>query len=570
MNFIDFLPDKCDECFKCLRVCPTKAIAFAPNNRHIVDDLCIKCGLCLIKCKQEALTIHQDIQRVKFAIKSGKRVIASIAPSFAGLFIMNDPGQMANVLKILGFYAFEETAVGAEIVSKHYENIISASTKKNIITSCCPSSNYLIEHYYKNAIDSVIPVVSPMIAHGRDIKQRYGDVYTVFIGPCVAKKAEANEIKDAIDAVITFRELENWINEEEIVLSELESIEFTLPTTKRGKAYPLGGSLWKNDMETRISSKYKYIHIDGIDSCIQFLDAIEKNEIEGYCAELNICSGSCVNGPEIPLEAPGLFKRISILSKYVDKSDTKTSKSEVCSNKISVLTDRVFTDKSFNMVNPDESEVANVLMNMGKYTELDQINCGACGYNSCYEKAVAVTKGYSDIEICLERLKQKAVSTQSIIFDNSPNCICILDEDQRIKEVNYSFNERFNKDKTKLDGWPISSVIGDDLFEEIKQSERTRISKKHYIKSVDKTFYFNIMKIEDLKLYVGIFTDITEVENSREELMRVKERTLETCQKVIDNQMRVAQEIASLLGETTAETKIGLNKLKKIVLNNGG
>ncbi|MDM8533715.1 [Fe-Fe] hydrogenase large subunit C-terminal domain-containing protein [Clostridiaceae bacterium HSG29] len=568
MKFIEFDSDKCDECFKCLRVCPTKAIAFVNNKRHIIDDLCIKCGLCLTHCEQKALSIHQDIQRVKNAILAGKKVIVSIAPSYAGLFEMKNPSQMATALRLIGFEYVEETARGAEIVSKRYEKIIESNKMKNIITSCCPSSNYYIENYFPKLIDYVIPVVSPMIAHGKYLKDRYGDdAYTVFIGPCVAKKAEAKEIDNAIDAVITFRELEIWFKEREIILKDLESSGFDAPVDKRSKAYPVGGSLWNKDMKTRVNSNYKYVHINGIEACKEFLKAIENGDIEGYCAEVNICLGSCLNGPEIPLTAPNIFKRISNLNNYVDEKNPENCLLTEVNNHI--LTDRIFTDKSINKIPVNEDHVASVLLDMGKYSQRDQINCGACGYSTCYDKAVAVTMGYSDMELCLDRLKHKVESLQNTIFDNSPNLICILDEELRIQDTNAAFNEIFNKEKTKLKEWPISTVINTEIFEEINTPLTAKISRKCYIESVNRTFYVNLIKIHDGVVFVGIFTDITDAENNREELMRVKERTIETCQEVINNQMRVAQEIASLLGETTAETKLGLNKLKEIVLSEG-
>lgn len=572
MKFIKFDHDLCDECFKCLRVCPTKAIAFTNHSRHIIDDLCIKCGLCQMHCTQGALTIQLDLEKVQVAIKSGKKVVASLAPSFAGVFRMDVPEQMSSALKSLGFVSVEETARGAEIVSMEYEKAIGGSTEDNIITSCCPSSNYLVEHYFPNTTKSVLPVVSPMIAHGLDIKSRYGDDYfTVFIGPCLAKKAEAVENPNSIDAVITFKELDKWFGEAGIILRDMPPRSFDTPVSKRGRSYPLGGSLWKRDMKTRINPNYKYIHVDSIDACKSFLNSVEQGEIKGYCAELNICQGSCLNGPDMPSDSPNLYERMSLITAHVDKTPIlPTDKPYVDDKLTSEQLHKTFTPKLVNEIAVNDSQISEILMQMGKYTMKDQLNCGACGYTTCYDKAVAISKGYSNIEMCLDSLRKKAESLQAIIFDNSPNAICILDSQRRIQEVNPSFNQLFNATKIKLTYWPIAALIDDPIFEEIAESNQHRMSKKIYLPSVDRTFYSNVVKIQNGKVYVGIFTDITEAESNREELERVKEETLVTCQEVINKQMRVAQEIASLLGETTAETKIGLNKLKKLVLTDGG
>lgn len=570
MKFIHFEPEKCDECFKCLRVCPTKAIAFTNKNHHIIDDLCIKCGICQMHCPQGALTIQLDIESVQRAIKTGKKVVASIAPSYAGAFSNCKPEQLYTALKQIGFYAAEETARGAELVSQQYEKVISKGKKQNIITSCCPSSNYLIEHYYPSSIDSVIPTVSPMLAHGYDIKSRYGeDTYVVFIGPCLAKKAEAVEIPDAIDAVITFRELENWFDEQKLDIPSLPLTAFDTPVTKRGRAYPLGGSLWKADLKTRINPQYEYIHIDGIENCKAFLEAIEQGEISGFCAELNICNGSCINGPDMPKQSPNLFKRRQKVKAHALEAK-KSDKEEVPSTLDEAQLTRTFESKASKHPPVNDFAVAEVLMKMGKYTEQDQLNCNACGYSTCYEKAVAVTKGYSDINMCLDTLRKKAEGLQSIIFEASPNAICILDNELRIQAVNPSFHNLFNSSRIKLNYWPIAALIEDTIFDELSAQEDNHLSKKIYLESVDKSFYSNLVRINDGKIIVGIFTDITQEENNRQELERVKEETITTCQEVIDHQMRIAQEIASLLGETTAETKIGLNKLKKLVLSDGG
>lgn len=569
MKFIEFDVTKCDECFKCLRACPTKAIAFTKNHRHIIDDLCIKCGMCQLHCPQEALSIKLDLQYVKNAILSGQKVVASIAPSFAGAYPLEHMGQMAYGLKKLGFYKVEETARGAEIISERYEERIGEGKLENIITSCCPSSNDLIQRYYPEVIPYVIPVVSPMLAHGFDLKERYGeDAIVVFIGPCLAKKAEAVEIANSVDAVITFKELEKWFLETDLDLSKCPVEHFDTPSSKRGKAYPLGGSLWKNDLETRINPQYQYIHIDGIDHCKEFLNSLKNGEISGYCAELNICSNSCINGPDMPKASGNVYKRRDRLKNYVTQSEDEKIY-------VPVTLDVNHFNRSFKVkeiANPSISEhqIAEVLVEMGKYTDKDQLNCGACGYVSCYEKAVAIVKGHSSIDMCLDRLRHKAESLQAIIFDNSPNAICILDSERRIQEVNPAFNTIFNASKIKLTYWPIAAFVDDPIFDDILDNHQYHLSKKIYVPEVQRTFFSNVVSIQGGNILVGIFTDITEAEHSKEELERVKQETMITCQLVIEKQMRVAQEIASLLGETTADTKVGLNKLRKLVLNNGG
>lgn len=567
MKFIEFHSDKCDECFKCLRNCPTKAIAFVGEKRRIIDDLCIKCGLCLTECTHGALETHQDLIRVKNMLRRSTHVVASLAPSFAGLFNMKETGQMVTALKKLGFSFVEETARGAELVSKHYEKHLDGAISENIITSCCPSSTYFLEKKYPNALECMIPIVSPMVAHGKDIKERYVNAKVVFIGPCVAKKAEAEKFRDSIDGAITFKELESWLINENIELNELESTEFDTPSSKRSKAYPIGGSLWGDDLNHPKEKKYEFIHVDGAEDCGVFLKAVNKNLVKGYCAEINICKGGCINGPEIPLQAPSYYERISRLKSYVHK---KGQSNEMIPFNKNLELFREFDKDAFKAIDVDEGQVFSVMMTMDKYTEKDQIDCGACGYLTCYDKAVAVVQGHSDIDHCLDRLKHKVESLQNIIFENSPNAICILNENQQIQDVNPAFRKIFNQNYTKLDGWPIGAIIGSDIFDKLNVPEISQVSEKLYIESIDKTFFINLLRIDNGDVSVGIFTDITLSEQSKIEMNKMKAQTLNTCQNVINKQMRVAQEIASLLGETTAETKVNLNRLKQIVMSEEG
>ena len=192
MKLLNFSKANCKNCYKCLRTCQVKAVKIQNDQADIVEERCIGCGQCLVVCPQDARNIKSDLEDVKAAIKQNKRVIASIAPSFAGAFDMPTAGHFAAALKNLGFSIIEETAVGAEIVAQLYDKAIKNNKQKNLFTTSCPSANYLIDTYYPSLAKYLIPVVSPMLAHGKMLKQSYGhDSYVVFIGPCTAKKIEA-------------------------------------------------------------------------------------------------------------------------------------------------------------------------------------------------------------------------------------------------------------------------------------------------------------------------------------------------------------------------------------------
>lgn len=570
MKFIEFNSKKCDECYKCLRVCPTKAIVFTDSRRDIVDDLCIKCGLCQASCPQGALKIQNDQYKVKKHIKLGRRIMISLAPSYAAAFKIDDPKKLITALRFLGAERIEETAVAAEFVSQMYNNYIERNPNKNVLTTCCPSANYLVQYYYPELLDYMLPVVSPMIAHGKMLKEQYGqDAYVVFVGPCLAKKAEAEAFQGAVDAVLTFNELKEWLDEMNIDLEGLEPGTFDIEATIRGMAYPMGGSLFENDRKTPINEQYELVRIDGIDRCKDLLVALRDSEVSGYCVEMNICSGSCVNGPDMPHDGQTSFERHDRMNKYLSEHKDFTSLPEEIQLKGATTNlCRSFKAKPFSLKTPDQETIKQILFKIEKYSEKDYLNCGSCGYDTCIDKAIAVYNNLSNPQMCLPYLRKKAESLSSAIFEHTPNLVLIADHELILQEYNPTFEKLFGIDGISLKGMPLMAFIDEAPFKLCAETKSSIIGQRMPLPRSNQVFYCNAVYTD--RFILGILTDITQYEKSREELAKVKEKTLSACQEVIDKQMRVAQEIASLLGETTAETKVNLNRLKEIVLHEEG
>ena len=388
------------------------------------------------------------------------------------------------------------------------------------------------------------------------------------MGLCLAKKAEA-ESEGYIDAVLTFNELMEWFNEVELDYTQLAPGVFDAQSTLRGMAYPVGGSLFQNDRITPINSAYTTLRVDGVERCKDLLETLKKDGLHQYCIEMNICHGSCVNGPDMPHDGQTYYQRKDRLLSYLKQHDDHQNLDALLTEDAhKVSFEQTFKPKKNVLKYPTKDEIKQILRQIDKYSEKDYLNCGSCGYDTCEDKAIAVYNNLSKPNMCLPYLRSKAESLSSALFEHTPNLVCVLDHDLTLLEYNPTFESFFHIDDISLKGMPILAFMSEEIFAESLAEKASVLGRREAIDSHGRVFFCNAIYTE--RYILGIMTDITQTEKSRQDLAQVKEKTLIACQEVINKQMRVAQEIASLLGETTAETKVNLNRLKEIVLMDEG
>lgn len=566
MTYMDFSMSNCRNCYKCLRYCPVKAIKFENEKADIVQERCINCGHCLEICPQNARRISSDLDIVKNAILARKKIVATIAPSFFGHF-GEDYGKVLYALKEFGFNDLQETALGAEVVTKLYYDYIKNTNKDNYITTCCPSVNYLIEKYFSELIEYTIPVNTPMMAHGKIIKKLQGeDVFTVFIGPCIAKKSEADNYLSndrVIDAVLTYEEIEEWIKEENVDLNSKQHIETTNIAFKTGRKYPIHGGIIQaiGNVEGK---KLNKISISGIEECIEIFESMRKGYLKNTLVEVSACKGSCIGGPHSIKRNGEYFKKLTSVKEYINKKENNKVKKYIEIPKDIDFTTK-FIPKDIKNKEATEKEIEKIMNSMDKYSIEDELNCGACGYDTCREKAIAVYNGMAETNMCLHYMRTKAESMSNVIFEHSGTCVLVLDGDLKIKEINPAGEEMFTVKSENIREKPVSILMNEEDFREAKTSGKSILGKRIIVPQYGLVFIENIVYLPKQDIIVASMTNIVEDEKNRKELLKVKENTFNAAQDVIEKQMRVAQEIASLLGETTAETKITLTKLKKVV-----
>ena len=554
-NCLTLKKSNCKNCYKCIRHCPVKAIRFSGNQAHIIGNECILCGQCFVVCPQDAKQIVDETEKVKVLLQSGDLVVVSLAPSFVANYDGIGVGAVRKALKQLGFYDVEETAIGATIVKNEYERMLREDERDVVISSCCHSINLLIQKHYPQALQYLADVISPMQAHCMDIKNRIPNAKTVFVGPCVAKKDEAEHYEGIVDAVLTFEELTKWLEEEGIKLeNETDSNECS-----RARFFPTTGGVLKTMAQDMPG--YTYLALDGVENCIAALKDIIAGNIHKCFIEMSACVGSCVGGPVMEK-----YHRTETVRDYITIATYAGDKDFVVEQpKTSVLQKKFeYIEQRYQM--PSDIEIQNILRQMGKFKPSQELNCGSCGYNTCREKAIAIIQGKAEISMCLPFLKDKAESFSDTIVNNSPNGLIVLNENLEVQQINNSARRMMNiRSANDVLGDQVIRILDPTVFMHVLKTGRDVRDERVYLAEYNRFVEQSVVYDKESHLLVTIMRDVTDEQNEREKKENISRQTIEVADKVVDKQMRIVQEIASLLGETAAETKIALAKLKESI-----
>ena len=564
IRYLDFKDARCKDCYKCLRECPVKAIKVVDHHAKIIESRCILCGHCTEVCPQNAKSVHTERAEVE-KLLAGGNVVASVAPSFVSSFNLQDFSVMKLALGRLGFADAEETSIGAREVTAQYRKLLESGTYKNFITSCCPAVNTMIELYYPKALDYLAPVDTPMIAHAKMIRKKRKNAKVVFIGPCIAKKREAHE-SGVVDGVLTFEDLAAMFADKGIVLDEIARLpEHTEGGVNRAKYYPISRGIIKS-FENYVDG-YEFVAVDGTKKCKEVLENIES--LSGMFIEMNSCDSACVNGPCSLVLKAGALKANADIRKYVNK-DLQEHASAAYIPETELDFTCMHERKRTEDFVPTDRQLQEILAKTGKTKPEDMLNCGACGYDTCLEKAWAVANGYANIEMCVPFMRERAESMSYEIIQTSPNGIVLLDNDLNIMEINGKAKELLGIRDYDVKGKGIFHYFNPTDFVLAVNDNKNIYNKKVFLEKTGNYIELTIIVLKDGKGTYAVMKDITQETKSEEQLDKVKLETLATTDEVIKKQMRVAQEIASLLGETTAETKVALLKLKKTLQGEDG
>ncbi|MBZ4653663.1 MAG: putative sensor protein [Peptococcaceae bacterium] len=542
----------CKDCYRCLRTCPVKAISFKGNQARVDPDRCVLCGRCVVECPQKAKIVRNQIYKVKDYFSRKEPVYLSLAPSFPASFTKEAKGVM-KLLESAGFTKVEETAVGARYTVKGYQEEIAKSNGGTRISTCCPVVVNLVEKYYPELKANLLTVHSPMVAHARHLKECYGkDIKVVFAGPCIAKLREAEE--NGLDAALTFNQLKSLLDqvpvagEEALVVSSGARLETRMFPVHNGVLHAMKGQ-WGLDEE--------YWSIEGIENCCEILESLQRKDIQPVFIEMMACQGGCVGGPAI--DSPyGLYKRKQKVKEFYQQHLDAPSRP---------LLDNLVMEKSFSgkAVRKEvftEEEIRSVLVKMGKLTKDDERNCEGCGYKSCRDKAVAVLAGLAVPEMCIPYMRERAESLASTIVQCTPNGILVLDKEMVVRDFNPAAKKLFSAIPLKI-GLKLSDYMDTQHYELVLEGRSSLTEQRVYYPEWGLMTRQIATPLKEDGFVMAIITDITQSEENRVQYQKMKEDVMVKAKEVINQQMMVAQTIAGLLGETTAETKATLMELLK-------
>lgn len=542
----------CKDCHKCIRFCPVKAIKFSGERANIISSQCILCGQCYNVCPHGAKEIVDESSRVAAMVKSGAPVIACVDPSFVAAYQGSTIKAVRRALLDFGFSQVRETTSGAELVRRDYERIANESGQDVVITSSCPVVVNLIEKHYPEMRRFLTNTVSPMIAEARLVKRETPEAKVVFIGPCIARKAEAAGTE--VDAVLTFAQMNDMLKKEGIFV-ERDGAPAPGPKTR---LFSVSGGIIKS-MDFKDADMVP-ISLDGIHVCMSALDDIERGTLGKCFIEMSACRLGCIGGPVIrKFRNNPTRNSISILrSAGEELPEVEPLDDEAIR--------RTYLDRHVPQKMPSAAELDRIMRSMGKRSAADELNCGSCGYDTCRDKAIAVYRGIADPNICLPFVMEKSKNISNSIIDNSPNGLILLNEDFEIQQINKRALTLLNiSHQSDVLGENVIRILDPTPFFKLYESKDKLTRSKGYYSDYDRYMEQTIVHDFTTHTFVCMLRDVTDEELERQKKEALERKTVDIADRVVEKQMRVVQEIAMLLGETTAETKIALTKLKESI-----
>jgi len=575
---------ECQDCYKCIRKCPVKSIKVEKGQASILFDRCIYCGRCVVNCPAHAKHYRNDVDKVKLLLADGRKTVVSLAPSFVSEFSGWKPEELIAALKKLGFAAVSETALGADYLSARTAKDLASNKDKPqgapnnaplIISSACPVIVDYIKLYNPRLAPYISPHASPLLTHARFLRSRYetgGKIAVVFIGPCIAKKHEADLYNGEIDAAITFAEMREWLNKERITPQTIRDSSFSPADcafeprrSAKGAFFPVeGGEITAfsayiaKAAEAETGTKINTLSASGFHAVGDLLEGFDPATLEApLFLELLACPGGCLNGPGMSHGASGVIRNV-LLRDYVRTADNTLDNDALSLSPVieagyslAPVTDTVHT----------EQEITEALLKVGKYSLADRLNCASCGHNTCRDFAIALLDGRAEKSMCASYMRELANKTANGLIKAIPSGVVIVDRDLKIIDCNQQFAHLLGTEAEELFTL-MPGLEGADLkkispfpqyFQTIIDPSGPELAQTD-VREGSKIFHLTVFAVEKGVAAAGVVEDIT--------APRVQiETTVQRARELIKKNVATVQQIAFLLGENAAESEAILNSI---------
>jgi len=559
--------NNCQDCYKCIKVCPVKAIKFEDYSASIVPQKCIWCGACVEICPSNAKKARNDVELVIRAIKNGERIIVSLAPSYLSEFEGIPHDVLISAFKQAGFYGVSETALGAQLIAKKVSQWLESKNNGVYFSSCCPTTIQLIKKYYPQYSNNISPIASPVEAHATFLKQEYKEEKICFVGPCIAKKTELDLTDNKLDYVLTFKEIK------ELFYTLGVDLEFQKPTSEdvfipmkagMGNLYPTDGGMLICMMDLQDgqekhtnNDKYQMLTISGVENVRSVLDDVDKfDKNKKYFIEILGCQGGCVMGPGRIKDVSALVKRTQIFA-GITKEEKSDKYVELYATDVSTNFDNI---EAYHNKTYTQKDIIEILKRVNKVSDDDYLNCGGCGYDNCKAFGTALLDGLAENDMCVSYMRRLARDKTNILLKKMPQGVVIVDENLKIVQANEKFaitlgqemEELYNL-KPGLKGLDITKVISfHKYFSTVLNTCNDLLEQD--IRDKSSYYRLSVFSVQDHQQVCGI------LENMHTPEVR-KDIVLTRTQDVIKQNMKVVQQIAFLLGENASYTESMLNSI---------
>ena len=549
---------ECQDCYKCVRHCPVKAIQVRDGHAAVIPEMCVACGNCVEVCPVKAKQVRNGTGRARRLLAETVPVYVSLAPSWVSEFRGVSAAQLVRALKELGVAGVSETALGAQLVSAEIARELDGGSPGLLLSSACPTSVDFIRKYLPELAGRITPVASPLIAHCRLLRDTFGEnIRTIFIGPCIAKKNESDRHPDLLNLALTYPELRQLFREEGIDPARVTpraEVSFVPEAAEEGARYPIEGGM--NDtiaFQTR-NRKVHYVTLSGLENIDLALSGIrELPKGETVFVEMLACHGGCVHGPCAEHDSPGLLERLRVLNyaRLPEQPRQRTAKGGIGDD---------FPAAAFEPPVPGINEIAAALRSIGKNSPEDELNCDGCGYDTCRNFAQALLAGRAEPSMCVSYLKKQAQKKANALLRSISSAVVITDKKLQIIECNRNFAALFGEDTLEaFDACP--GLAGADLkrivpfaglFASSLQSGHD--VRRDSLKVGKRLYNLNIFNIEPREVVGAVIFDVTNTEMRREQIAA-------RAREVIDRNLATVQEIACRLGEQMADTELLLRSI---------